>query len=88
MFLLILLFPINLAMCYLLPMLGTIYARENMAKWICYWLLVLVSKWTIIPALGLFFECEGKCVASLMFSVALLFLLNNDKVTIVQLRWP
>ena len=41
---------------------------------------MLISKWTLIPLAGLFFECEVKMLIQIVLSVALIFLLNKDKV--------
>ena len=57
MFLYIFLLPIVLGVCYVLPILGTIYAKETPEKWVTYWLLVILSRWTLLPLFGLFVEC-------------------------------
>ena len=67
---------------YLLPFIATVLSKENSDKWAAYWLLLLASSWTIIPLLGLYFECEALLLFKLVIAVALIFLLNRDKVNI------
>jgi hypothetical protein len=80
MFLLILTFPLVLALCYGLPFIATIYAEKNSDKWLAFWLLTLLSTWIIIPFFSLFFECLGLSVIQIIISLALIFLLNEEKV--------
>lgn len=56
MFLFIFLSILTFPLVYLLPFLATVLSKEYADKWAAYWLLLLASGWTVIPALGLYFE--------------------------------
>ncbi len=56
MFLTILLFPLNFLLEFLLPLTGTIYAKENHSRWIAFWLISLLQLAFITPFLSLLFE--------------------------------
>lgn len=83
MFLIILLSPLVFLTCFLLPFVGTVLSREQPAKWIAFWLLQIAASWTLIPFLGLFFECEVQMLVKMLVSVALIFVLNPQLVSIV-----
>lgn len=76
MFLIILLSPLVLLACFLLPFVGTIFSKEQPAKWIAFWLIQIVASWTIIPFFGLFLEYEWLMLIKVIISLALIFALN------------
>ena len=79
---LILISPILFLVCYLLPLLATFLSRDQPDKWVAFWLLQIVFAWTLIPFLGLFFECEIQMLFKIVAALALYFLLNREKVNI------
>jgi len=76
MFLVILLTPLVFLTCWALPFVGTVFSREQSSKWIAFWLLQIAASWTLIPFLGLIFECEVQMVAKIVVALALIFVLN------------
>ena len=80
MFAIIVLSPIVFLLCYVVPLLATLLSRDHSDKWVAFWLLQIVASWTLLPFLGLFFECEIQMLAKSIFALTLFFLLNRDKV--------
>ena len=66
--------------CYFLPILGTLYSRNTPKKWITYWLLVLLSRWTLIPCFELLVEDEGIMLVMILLNLGLIMFLNAEKV--------
>ena len=56
MFLYILISIFVFIICYALPLVGTVLSHEQPQKWVAYWLLQIVSAWTLIPLFGFIFE--------------------------------
>lgn len=83
MFLIILLSPLVFLTCFVIPFIGTVFSREQPAKWIAFWLLQVVVSWTLIPFLGLFFECEVQMLFKAVVALGLIFALNADLVRLV-----
>lgn len=83
MFVIILLSLLTIPIVYLLPFLATLLSKDSADKWAAYWLLLLASDWTVIPMLGLYFEEEALMIFKLVIALALMFLLNREKVNMV-----
>lgn len=80
--------PILFLVCYALPLLATFLSRDQPDKWVAFWLLQIVSAWTLIPFLGLFFESEILMIFKIIVALALYFLLNREKVPWLLRRYP
>ena len=80
MFLYLLLTLFVFIICYVLPLVGTLLSHENPQKWVAYWLVQLVSGFVLIPLLGQLFEVEIQLVVKILLSLALIVLLNQEKV--------
>lgn len=52
----ILLAPLVLALCYLLPLLGTVHATEQPTKWAVYWIVQIAANYTGFQLLSLILE--------------------------------
>lgn len=80
MFLVILLSPLVFLACFVVPFVGTVFSRDQPGKWIAFWLLQIVVSWTLIPFLGLFFECEVQMLVKALVALGLVFALNAELV--------
>ncbi len=76
MFIVILLTPLVFLTCWVLPFVGTVFSKEQSSKWIAFWILQIAAAWTIIPFLGLFFECEMQMLFKILIAVGLIFALS------------
>lgn len=88
MFLIILLSPLVFLACFALPFVGTVFSKEHSSKWIAFWILQIAASWTVIPFLGLIFECEVQMVAKILIALALIFVLNPALVLLSSRRSP
>jgi hypothetical protein len=83
MFIVILLTPIVFLACWVLPFVGTVFSKEQSSKWIAFWIFQIVAAWTIIPFLGLFFECEVLMLIKIVIALGLIFALNPTLVLLL-----
>lgn len=82
MILTILLSPLVLLVCFVLPFIATIFSSKSPQKWIAFWILQIAASWTVLPFLGLFVEEEVLLLFKVAVAVVLIFVLNIGLVTI------
>lgn len=72
----IVLSPLVLVACWVLPLLGTLFAKQLTSKWVMYWLLSMVLSYTLYPVLEYFLDCEYVMIVHIVVSLAMMFLLS------------
>ncbi len=77
MFLLILLSPLLLLACWVLPLLGTLFAKQNTEKWVAFWILSIVLSYTLYPLLELVLDCEYVMIIHIVVTLAMMALLSQ-----------
>ncbi len=82
MFLTILLFPFNLLLEFALPLVGTVFAKQNHGRWIAFWLITLLQLTFVTPFLSLLFEGWVISLINILIAVAKLVVLKLELVTL------
>lgn len=85
-FILFIFFLLTLAIHYLIPLLGTIYAEKQSKKWIAYWIILLPLNYILKPIISFCFGVTGAAFLHLVIGVGLLYVCNQEKVMIFLFR--
>lgn len=81
-FLLFLIFIPTFLIAYVLPLLATIYSKENARKWIFYWIMILIANLILKPTLKFIFGAYGGSFLFLVACISLLYISSNEKVIV------
>lgn len=73
-----------LALHYLVPLIGTLYAKQSHRKWIAYWIILLVVNTVLEPVLSFCFGITGGTFLKLVIGAGLLFICSDEKVNNVD----
>jgi hypothetical protein len=79
-------FVLTLALHYLLPLLGTLYAETHPRKWIAYWIILLPLNYLLRPLLALVLGPTVAAFLHLVLGLVLLYLSSSEKVIRIALR--
>lgn len=74
-----------LALHYLVPLIGTLYAQKSHRKWIAYWVILLVVNTVLQPILSFCFGITGGTFLKLVIGAGLLFVCSDEKVNNVDI---
>lgn len=75
-----------LALHYLVPLVGTLYAQKSHRKWIAYWVVLLVVNTVLQPVLAFCFGVTGGAFLKLVIGAGLLFVCNDEKVKMLIMQ--
>jgi hypothetical protein len=79
-FILFLIFVPTFIVAYLVPLLATIYSKNNAKKWIFYWLSLLAANYLLRPVLNFVFSPYSAAFLFLVIAALLVYVSSNEKV--------
>lgn len=82
-FVLFLIFVPTFIVAYLVPLLATIYSKNNAKKWIFYWLSLLAANYLLRPVLNFVFSAYSAAFLFMVIAVLLVYVSSNEKVRLV-----
>jgi hypothetical protein len=79
-FVLFLIFVPTFIIAYLVPLLATIYSKNNSKKWIFYWLSLLAANYLLRPVLNFVFTPYSAAFLFMVIASLLVYVSSNEKV--------
>lgn len=76
-FLLFLIFIPTFLVAYLIPLIATIYSKNNAKKWIFYWLALILSQLILYPILTFILGAYAGAFLFLIVCAGLLYVCSN-----------
>ncbi len=76
-FLLFLIFVPTLLVAYLIPLLATIYSKNNSKKWIFYWLALILTQVVLRPVFNFILGAYGGAFLFLVAAAGLVYTSSN-----------
>jgi hypothetical protein len=79
-FILFILFVLILAIHYIIPLIGTLYAQKSARKWIAYWVTLLLINSVLHPLLAFCLGASGATFLNLVLGALVLYVVSDEKV--------
>lgn len=82
-FVLFLIFVPTFLVAYLVPLLATLYSKNNAKKWIFYWLSLLAANYLLRPLLNLILSPYIAAFLFMVVAILLVYFSSNEKVLFI-----